>query len=447
MRQAAEHHGGADDDVAAHRQQCRQRIRDLDPLVQAWQHVFDDTEQQSPIVAGSSARAISRGAQDLSDLVVGVKDIFNFRGYAPGNGAAFPTSPPAPDNAAIVQRLIDARAAVLGMTRLTEYCYYKPGPTRNPHHLAHTPGGSSSGSAAAVAAGMADVAIGTQTVGSTIRPASFCGVYGFKPTFGAISRYGLTAALSYTMDHVGILARRPVDLIRTFDVLRGEDLRDPSSFAMADRVPGGQRRLGVIPSPAGLAVSDAMAAGVEAAARAFARRGWEVQELRLPFALQEVKDLARTLLSAEAAQIMPARFAQPMLEGLSEDLQALIQDGLRLSANDYWKAMSRRFEIGRAVEAMLAPLNFMAMPPALGAAPKGLAFTGDPICTVMTSLTGLPALSIPFGADAEGLPLGVQIVGPRFSDRALLMAPLAAGMPDAPIVVPKRGAVPDAAGG
>src|SRR5699024_6193166 len=234
----------------------------------------------------------------------------------------------------------------------------------------------------------------------------------------------------------GLFARRPADLIRTFHALRGFDARDPHSVPAVDQHYPGKRRAGLVTMPDDVQVSADMTAACESAAKMLAQHGWDVQPVVLPIDFAEVKALARTLLSAEAAHTMSQAFNSDMLAQLGNELQDLVRDGLQLSSHDYWAATEKRNQITAQINAVLNDYQHLILPSAIGAAPSGLTATGDPICTVLTSISGLPALNMPLGQDRHGMPLGVQLVGRKFTDTDLLFVPIEAGMGNAGVVDP-----------
>jgi Asp-tRNA(Asn)/Glu-tRNA(Gln) amidotransferase A subunit family amidase len=323
-----------------------------------------------------------------------------------------------------VAMLRSAGAVILGKTVTTECAYFSPGKTRNPHDPEHTPGGSSSGSAAAVACGMVPVALGSQTAGSVIRPASFCGVFGFKPTHGLIPRTGVLQ-LSRTLDHVGCFSRNVEDLALLAEVLQGYDEGDPDTRPRA-RIPFRELAAEEPPIPPVLAFiktphwERADPDTKEAYGELIEALGDRVEEVELFPSAQHLWEWQRTIMAAEmAANLEPLWSAGK--DKLSPQLRELMERGREVRAIDHQRAL-------RAVEPVRASLDELFMerydailtPPALGTAPRGLGATGDPVFCVPWTLLGMPAITLPLMRGANGLPLGVQLVGRRGFDARLM---------------------------
>jgi Asp-tRNA(Asn)/Glu-tRNA(Gln) amidotransferase A subunit family amidase len=313
---------------------------------------------------------------------------------------------------------------ILGKTVTTECAYFTPGKTRNPHNPEHTPGGSSSGSAAAVGAGMVPVALGSQTAGSVIRPAAFCGVYGFKPTHGSIPRTGILQ-LSRTLDHVGLFARSVEDLALLLEQLQGYDEGDPDTRPrarvafqkLAAEEPPIEPMLAFIKTPHW---ERAAADNKEAFKELTEALGDRVEELELFPSATEAWDWHRTIMEAEmAANLEPLWLAGK--EKLSDRLRALIERGREVRAVDHQRALRR---IAPTVESLdelfMQRYDAILTPPALGTAPKGLGATGDPVFCSLWTLLGMPAITLPLMQGENGLPLGVQLVGRKNYDARLL---------------------------
>jgi Asp-tRNA(Asn)/Glu-tRNA(Gln) amidotransferase A subunit family amidase len=324
----------------------------------------------------------------------------------------------------VVARLRAAGAVIMGKTVTTEFANREPGKTRNPHNPAHTPGGSSSGSAAAVAAGMVPLALGSQTGGSTVRPASFCGVYGLKPTHGLIPRHGMFQ-LSRTLDHVGLFARTIEDVALLLEQAVGYDERDPDSQPRA-RVPYRQVSAEEPPLPPMLAfVKTARWDAVDPDAReAFAELtgllGDRVEELELSPAAEELAMDHRLVMEAEMA-VNLAREWDAGRDRLSASLRTRLERGREVRALDYLGVLARVPQLHESfTELFEQRYDAILTPTAAGTAPEGLGSTGDPAFCTLWTLCGMPALSLPLMQGANGLPLGVQLVGPRHGDARLL---------------------------
>src|SRR5687768_12306026 len=404
-------------------QACLERIRDLEPKVQAW--TFLDEEH-----ALGQARALDgrkRNGEPIGPLhgvPVGVKDIIDTGDMPTENGTVLHQGRTPREDAAVVTMLRAAGAVILGKTVTTECAYYFPGKTRNPHNPEHTPGGSSSGSAAAVGAGMVPLALGSQTAGSVIRPAAFCGAYGFKPTHGLIPRTGVLA-LSRTLDHVGLFARSIDDLALLLEQLQGYDERDPDTRPRA-RMPfrsvaGEEPRLepmfAFVKTPHWERMDpDAK----EAYAELREALGKQVEEVQVFVSGNEPWDWHRTIMEAEMAANLEPLWSEGA-EKLSEKLRALLERGKETRALDYQRALRRIVPTVEGFdELFMQRYDAILTPPALGTAPKGLASTGDPaFCSVWT-LLGMPAITLPLMQGENGLPLGVQLVGRKGYDARLL---------------------------
>ncbi|MBI3374049.1 MAG: amidase [Betaproteobacteria bacterium] len=402
---------------------CLERCREIEPRVQAW--AFLDEEH-----ALARARAADESTREghpvgaLHGIPVGIKDIIDTADMPTENGTVLHQGRTPREDASVVTRLRAAGAVILGKTVTTECAYFHPGKTRNPHNPEHTPGGSSSGSAAAVAAGMVPLALGSQTNGSVIRPAAFCGVYGFKPTHGLIPRTGILA-LSRTLDHVGLFARTLEDIALAAEELAGYDEHDPDTRPRA-RIPFREIAAEEPPMPPMIAFvktpywERASEETREAFAELVGALGDRVEEVELFRTAAEAWEWHRTIMEAE----MAANFEREWQYGrdrLSEKLRALLERGRDVRALDYQRSLSRILVAQESFEELFTQrYDAILTPAAPGTAPKGLDSTGDPSFCTLWTLFGLPALSLPLMRGAEGLPLGVQLVGRRNFDARLL---------------------------
>jgi Asp-tRNA(Asn)/Glu-tRNA(Gln) amidotransferase A subunit family amidase len=402
---------------------CLARIREVDGNVQAW--TFLDPEYAvAQARAADEARMSGRPIGALHGVPVGLKDIIDTADMPTENGSVLHAGRTPSRDASVVSLLRGAGAIILGKTVTTEFATRTPGKTRNPHNPGHTPGGSSSGSAAAVAAGMVPLALGSQTTGSTIRPASFCGVFGLKPTHGLIPRHGMFQ-LSRSLDHVGLFARGVDDIALLLEELAAHDERDPDSRPRA-RVPYGGIAASEPPLPPMFAfVKTSLWDRVDADAReAFAelvsRLGDRVEELELTTPLEEVLEWQRAIGGAEIA-INLGREWEHGRDKLSAALRQRIADGRDVRAMDYLRALRRVPELNASfTELFEQRYDAILTPAAYGTAPKGIESTGDPAFCALWTLCGMPALSVPLMQGANGLPLGVQLVGGRHRDGQLL---------------------------
>ncbi|HEX5091098.1 MAG TPA: amidase [Burkholderiales bacterium] len=401
---------------------CLARIRDAEPAVQAWTYL-DPEHALAQARARDAARREGGPTGPLHGLAVGIKDIIDTEDMPTEDGSVLHAGRTPRDDATAVARLRAAGAVILGKTVTTEFATYRPGKTRNPHHPAHTPGGSSSGSAAAVAAGMVPLAIGSQTNGSVIRPAAFCGVYGFKPTHGLISRGGILK-LSRTLDHVGVFARTLEDIALVAEQLVGYDPLDPDTrprarmpfMAAAAEEPPLPPTLAFVKGPAwDRAAPDTVSAFEELVAEL----GERVFALDLADSTRQALDWHRLIMECEMAFNLAREYEQGR-EQLSDSLRAQLERGRAASAFEYQRACARIPFITEGFEEIFERCDALVTPAAPGTAPKGLEATGDPSFCTLWSLCGMPAITLPLLRGADGLPMGVQLVGPRGGDLRLL---------------------------
>lgn len=400
---------------------CLARIEADEPRIRAWAHLDRDLALARADELDAERRR-GRPQGPLFGLPVGVKDIFDTADLPTELGSpVFRGRRPVRD-AWVVSRLRAAGAVVLGKTVTTELAAFGPGPTRNPHDPTRTPGGSSSGSAAAVAAGQVPLALGSQTNGSTIRPASFCGVVGFKPSLGLIPRPGMLEH-SPTLDHAGVLARDLEDAALLVDALAGHDERDPATrpraaprLAAALAVPLRPKpRLALVWGPAR---DRAEPATLEAFGELRELLGEDCLELDLPETFADALAVHRRIWTADLA----FRFA-PLVERAGELLTPrfceLVREGLVLSAVDYQRALAARAVMLGDLERLFHEIDAFVTPAAPGEAPPGEA-TGDPAFCSLWTLCGTPALTLPLLTGPSGLPMGVQLVAAAGDDARLL---------------------------
>jgi Asp-tRNA(Asn)/Glu-tRNA(Gln) amidotransferase A subunit family amidase len=402
---------------------CLARVQEIDPQVQAWSFLEAD-HALTQARAADEWRLSGRPCGPLHGLPVGVKDIFDTADMPTEYGSTIYTGNTPSRDAAAVARLRAAGAVIMGKTVTTEFAYFSPGKTKNPHNPEHTPGGSSSGSAAAVAASMIPLALGSQTNGSTIRPAAYCGIVGFKPTHGLISRHRVFA-LSRTLDHIGLFARSVEDIAMIAEQLVGYDENDPDTRARA-RIPFIEVAAEEPPLPPMFAFiktpmwERADEDTREGFAEIFEHLGGQVEEVELFPSAAEAWQWHQTIMGAEMARNLEREWTKSR-DLLSGQLRALIEHGREVRAADYLRALS---QIGPAYESLVELFeqryDAILTPAAPGAAPKGLGSTGDPAFCTLWTLCGMPAISLPLLQSAAGLPIGVQVVGPRYGDARLL---------------------------
>jgi aspartyl-tRNA(Asn)/glutamyl-tRNA(Gln) amidotransferase subunit A len=387
---------------------CLARVRELDGDLHAWVHVDEVGARAVAEAADREARA-GRLRGVLHGVPVGIKDIMHVAGMPTRAGAAaFAHSIPAAD-ATAVARLRAAGAIILGKTHTTQFAFRDPAPTRNPWHRDHTPGGSSAGSAAAVAARMAPLALGTQTVGSVLRPAAYCGVMGFKGTHGVVPVDGVIP-LAWSYDHVGVFARAVEDVALAFEVLSGESVR----IAVPARPP----RIAVARELVAAAQPE-VAAQVSATADILARSGATLTEVKLPASYAELRERGQIVVEAEAAAYHAENFAKHA-DDYAPGIAAGIRAGLAHAATTYIAANRVRLRFRDEVIALLADCDALLAPVAPSTAPAGLGSTGDASLCAPWSWTGVPAIALPTGLDSQGLPHSVQLVQAVGADGHLL---------------------------
>jgi Asp-tRNA(Asn)/Glu-tRNA(Gln) amidotransferase A subunit family amidase len=402
---------------------CLARIEAREPEVQAWAFL-DPDHALAQARAADAWRLEGRPTGPLHGVPVGVKDIFDTADMPTENGSVLHAGRTPSRDAAVVARLRAAGAVILGKTVTTEFATYTPGKTRNPHHPGHTPGGSSSGSAAAVAAGMVPLAIGSQTNGSVIRPAAFCGVWGFKPTHGLIPRTGVLC-LSRTLDHVGVFARTLEDVALALEVCAGWDEGDPDTRPRA-RVAFREVAAEEPPLPPMFAFVrtphwERTAPDTRAAfAELCERLGSQVEEVDLSPSAAEAWSWHRTIMQAEMALNLEREWERGR-ERLSPSLREQLEAGRRITALEYQRALRAIRPLHEGLRELFEQrYDAILTPAAPGTAPAGLDSTGDPVFCTLWTLAGMPALNVPLLVGDNGLPLGVQLVGPRHGDARLL---------------------------
>ena len=386
---------------------CLARIRALDGDLRAWAHVDAEGARAVARERDSEARA-GRLRGPLHGVPVGVKDIFDVAGMPTTGGArSFAHTRPVAD-AAAVARIRAAGAIVLGKTVTTEFAYRDPAPTRNPWNHGHTPGGSSAGSAAAIAARMVPLALGSQTVGSVLRPAAYCGVVGFKGTHGLVPVAGVIP-LAWSLDHVGALARSVADATLAMSVLAGRELAPTAVSAP---------RLALAPELLARA-SREVAAHIEAVADTLARAGATVSKVELPASFRELAAAGLTVLEAEAAAYHERWFVKHA-DDYGPEMRSLVEAGLRLPATAYVGANRARLAFREDVMPLLAAHDALLCPTAPAPAPAGLGSTGDGSLCAPWSNAGVPAITLPSGIAASGLPHAIQLVQAVGESRRLL---------------------------
>ena len=408
VRGARERRWSSSDVVSA----CLRRIEELEPKVQAWVHLDVDGSRKRGRVLDGSEHA---GA--LHAAPVAIKDIIDVAGMPTRYGSPiYGAAPAATGSAECVEALERAGAIVIGKSVTTEFAYYTPGKTRNPWNPAHTPGGSSMGSAASVACGMVAGALGTQTNGSVVRPAAFCGIVGFKPSLGTISNHG-TLDPWPTLDHTGVFARNVADAALLASVVAHHGAVSPG-VEVIKRAP----RLALVRSPVWHLAEQAQRDMLESNAETFGRAGAQVDKLELPPPFEEAHRVHALILAYEGFRFF-GDLQRHHRGAMSDRFNALLDEGASISERDYVAALAETQRLRELFGQMVAGYDALITPPAAGEAPATLEQTGSPAFCSIWTLLGVPAIAIPVGLGPAGLPLGLQLVGAeREDDRALGVA-------------------------
>lgn len=369
--------------------------------------------------ARGRAQAAGNGAglatTPLRGLAVGVKDIIDTADLPTAYGSALYAGHQPKGDAALAAMIRRAGGIILGKTVTTAFAHMHPGKTKNPHNPAHTPGGSSSGSAAGVAAGFFPIAIGTQTGGSMIRPAAYCGVAAIKPSFKLLPTVGVKC-FSWSLDTPGVFARSVADVGFAIAAITGRDLR-------VDRGSPAAPRLALVRTHAWREASEAMQQAVETAVRAAEKAGAQVAELVLPPLFEDAFHAHATIQDYEAYRALAWEYDHHR-DGLPASLQVLLDKAAAITAETYDAARRTARRTRNTLADLMADVDGLITASAPGCAPAGLDTTGQPIFNRLWTLMGTPCVNIPGLSDAAGMPLGVQIVGRFGRDRLALEAGL-----------------------
>ena len=393
---------------------CLRRIEMLEERVRAWVRVDEQGARRAAERLGKMARQ-GELLGPLHGIPVGIKDIVDVAGWPTEAGSPLLRGSVANQDAAVVRRLRASGAILLGKTATTEFAYLDPAPTRNPWRLEHTPGGSSSGSAAAVAAGMCMAAVGSQTGGSIIRPASFCGVAGLKPTFGRVDIAGVVP-VSRHLDHVGPIARTAGDLWLAYCAM----IEMPGAVVPIEP-PARPPVLHVIDDAVLPRADPAIRDAVPAAYAKLRSAGADLRPLALPSSFQEVWRMHGRIMAVDAAEVHRGRFARHR-DAYGPRISELIEEGLAHSAVEYASALRHLEAFRETMRTAFGEATIAAMPATVTPAPPGLGSTGDPAFNVPWSYAGLPAVTVPCGLSPDGLPVGLQLIGPPDGEARLLAA-------------------------
>jgi amidase len=387
---------------------CLERIAAREPVVGAWVHLDPDH-------ALAQARALEAGPVrgPLHGIPVGIKDVLDTHDMPTGMGSPIYGGYRPPADASCVAMLRGAGAVILGKTVSAEFAGMTPGKTANPHDPSRTPGGSSSGSAAAVADFMVPLALGTQTGGSVLRPSSYCGIVGFKPSFGAINRAGLKMAAE-SLDTIGLHARTVEDVALLYGAFTGAR-KSPGRFT--DSPP----RVGLCRTFMWDEAAPETKDAVEGAAAAVATAGAEVTEVELPRAFEELMAARIVINNVERARALAFEWHHHRAL-ISETLAEVLEQGLKTPPDDYVDALRLAERLRARIDDAFGACDVLLAPCVNGEAPTGLSWTGDPRLQGIWTALHLPAMSLPTHAGPNGLPVGIQLVGRLHDDHRLLAA-------------------------
>jgi len=402
---------------------CLARVRETDARIEAWAFL-DPDHALAQARAADQYRLSGQPIGPLHGIPVGIKDIIDTADMPTENGSPLHAGRTPSRDAAVVTLLRCAGAVIMGKTVTTEFACGAAGKTRNPHDAAYSPGGSSSGSAAAVAAGMVPLALGSQTGGSTVRPASYCGVYGLKPTRGLIPRHGMSR-VAQTLDTVGLFARTLDDVALLLESCVAYDEGEFESSPRAQTAYGAiaaddppiPPMLGFVKTPHWNRLTDD---AKDAFAELVERLGDRVEEVELSSAVEQAWEWHAIIMESEVAVNLSREWDKGRAR-LSERLRGRIERGRTHPAARYLEALAQIPRLNDVfTELFEQKYDALLTPAATGVAPSGLESTGDPVFCSLWTLCGVPALSVPLMSGANGLPLGAQLVASRHNDGRLL---------------------------
>jgi Asp-tRNA(Asn)/Glu-tRNA(Gln) amidotransferase A subunit family amidase len=396
-------------------EQCVLRAEEVEPVLKAFTvRASLPSLQQQP------------GVGPLMGIPVAVKDIIATKDFVTTNGSAIYAGFTPAEDAAIVQKIKKLGGVIFGKTVTTEFAWRNPGVTTNPWNSDHTPGGSSSGSAAAVGSGIVPLALGSQTAGSIIRPATFCGVVGFKASFGAVPRAGVHP-VSDSLDHIGFFTRSVKDAVFAFNLLRNTTADEDDAIVIPEltlaslsTVLGNQKpRFAALKTPFDDLLSAEQVDAMQMAIDLLKAKGASIEELTLPQTYWDGIEALAVLMACEAA-VVHEQHLKEFPDLLSSDVKELAQRGIDCSAKDYIKAKKLQMKLRTDIGAYFQRFDAILANPATGEAPKGLEFTGNPIFCSLWSFIGTPAIALPVTKSRNGLPLGIQLIGDYKQDEKLV---------------------------
>lgn len=403
-------------------QACLDQIAAVEDTIGAW-HYLDPEYALEQARAADLHRRSGQSLGALHGIPVGVKDIFDTKDMPTEDGTELHAGRTPAYDATAVALLREAGAIILGKTVTTELAVYAPGKTKNPHDHARTPGGSSSGSAAAVAAQMVPLAIGTQTNGSIIRPASYCGVYGYKPSHGLISRYRILQQ-SRALDQVGVFGRSVEDVALIAQQLMAFDDRDPHMrtrarpdlIGITTEEPLMSPRLAFVKTPAWNQAEEDVQGGFTELVEFLGDR---VEELDLSELLEHAIDWHRTIMEADLAKSFRREYERGKTK-LSSTLREMIERGQKVLAMDYSYALEQIPVLNSALDEIMLEYDAIITPATPGEAPVGLDSTGSPVFCTPWTLCGMPSITVPILQGSTGMPVGVQMTATKNDDARLL---------------------------
>jgi len=382
-----------------------ERIQKTEPQIHAWVTIEPEKTRRAAVKAtDKKPHSIIHG------VPIGVKDIYSTAGTRTTMGSPIYKNHIPDKDAAMVQKIKKKGAIVLGKTETTEFALHDPAPTTNPWNIYHTPGGSSSGSAAAVATGMCPAAFGSQTGGSVIRPASYCGIVGVKPTYDLLSREGVYP-LAWSLDHIGYMTRTVEDAHHMLAALTDKE----TPWSVPEKPP----RIGVLRGYFKENAQETVWKGYEETITKLWGEGAEMIEVDLPESFKLVPDVHRVIMAVEVAAVHEDQI-RTRKDEYGEYIRGFIMSGLLVPATAYLRAQRLRGTIIEDMKKLIDQYDCVVCPSTTDTAPEGLEWTGSPAFNAPWSLTGFPSITVPSGLAPNGLPLGLQLVGTPLSEWKLL---------------------------